>query len=206
MRLLHINASPRAAESHSLGLAEHFIDRLAERGELNSERIDLFDEELPPFGSLATGAKMALFSGREQTEDEIAAWRAIRAVFDRFAAADAYVVNVPIWNNGIPYVLKQYIDLVTQPGWSFGFDPETGYSGLLGGKKATIVHASGVWHEAIGDNFGSDFSTPYLVDWLAFIGVTEVAHLRVQPTVLTNDLAGTLEMAERDAIALAATW
>ncbi|UQX13255.1 NAD(P)H-dependent oxidoreductase [Candidatus Mycobacterium methanotrophicum] len=34
-----------------------------------------------------------------------------------------------MWNSGIPYVLKQWIDNVTQPGWAFGFDPERGYTG-----------------------------------------------------------------------------
>lgn len=206
MKLLHINASPRGADSHSLALVERFIDLLGQGRALEVDRIDLFAEDLPPFGTLATGAKMALFAGRDQSEAETAAWEAIRRIFDRFAAAETYVLNVPIWNNGIPYVLKHYVDLVTQPGWSFGFDPDTGYTGLMGGRKAVIVHASGVWHDTIQGNFGSDFSTPYLVDWLKLIGVTEIAHLRVQPTVLTGDLASTRLAAEADAARLAAAF
>jgi FMN-dependent NADH-azoreductase len=191
MKLLHINASPRAEGSHSLALADHFISKLAQGRSIEIDRLDLFHDDLPAFGPLATGAKMALFSGRDQTDAEIAEWKAIRAVFDRFAAADFYVFNVPIWNNGIPYVLKQYIDLVTQPGWSFGFDPGSGYTGLMTGRKAVVVHASGVWFDGIGANFGSDFSTPYLQDWLTFIGVSDVEHLRIQPTVLNADFAAT---------------
>jgi FMN-dependent NADH-azoreductase len=191
MKLLHINASPRAADSESLALAEYFISELAQSRSLDTDRLDLFHDELPAFGPLATGAKMALFSGREQTDAEIAAWASIRKVFDRFAAADLYVFNVPIWNNGIPYVLKQFIDLVTQPGWSFGFDPATGYTGLMSGRKAVVIHASGVWFEGIQANFGSDFSTPYLQDWLTFIGIENVEHLRIQPTVLNGNLGAT---------------
>lgn len=206
MKLLHINASPRGSASHSLALAQSFIHNMGAHRSINVDRIDLFDEDLPAFGALATSAKMALFAGREQTEPEIAAWQAIRRVFDRFAAADNYVLNVPVWNNGIPYVLKQYIDLVTQPGWSFGFDPAKGYSGLMTGRKAVIVHASGVWHDAIGDNFGSDFSTPYLEDWLKFLGFSEVRHLRFQPTVLNDDLALTRQIAEQDMSRLSMAW
>jgi FMN-dependent NADH-azoreductase len=205
MKLLQINASPRAAGSESLALADHFISELTQSLSLEVDRLDLFHDDLPAFGPLATGAKMALFSGREQTDVEIAAWASIRKVFDRFAAAELYVFNVPIWNNGIPYVLKQFIDLVTQPGWSFGFDPATGYTGLMTGRKAVIVHASGVWFEGIQANFGSDFSTPYLQDWLTFIGIEKVEHLRIQPTVLNQDLDATRTEARSRAARVAAS-
>ena len=208
MKLLHINASPRGADSYSLKVAEHFISKLPNRQDVEIDRLDLFSAGLPEFGEVATTAKMALFSGRDQTEEEVAAWDAIRAVFDRFAAADFYVFNVPIWNNGIPYKLKHLIDLVTQPGWSFGFDPASGYTGLMTDRKAVIVHSSGVWHEGIGPNFGSDFSTPVLQDWLNFLGIMDVKHIRIQPSVLTADVdsvkAKALDQASEAAALLAA--
>ncbi len=188
MNVLHINASPRSEDSHSLEVAEHFVAKLSAHREVVVDRFDLFRADLPEFGEVATGAKMALFTGREQTDAEVAAWAAVRAVFDRFAAADLYVFNVPMWNNGIPYKLKHLIDLVTQPGWSFGFDPAAGYSGLLTGRKAVIIQASGVWHSNVGENFGSDFSTPVLQDWLKFLGMADLHIIRVQPTVLTADV------------------
>ena len=206
MKLLHINASPRGKDSHSLDTAENFIAQLSQKHEVEIDRLDLFNADLPEFGEVATGAKMALFAGREQTEEEIATWAAIRAVFDRFAAADIYVFNVPIWNNGIPYKLKHYIDLVTQPGWSFGFDPQAGYTGLMTDRRAVVVHASGVWHEGIGGAFGSDFSTPVLQDWLTFIGLTNIEHIRNQPTVLTPDIEAVKANALRHASDLASNF
>lgn len=203
MNILHINASPRGAQSHSLDIATTFLSELSTDKSIEIDQLDLFDADLPPFGPMATGAKMALFTGRVQTPQEVAAWADVRAIFDRFAKADLYVLNVPIWNNGIPYILKQFIDLVTQPGWSFGFDPDTGYSGLMTGRKAVVVHSSGVWHEGIGPNFGADFSTPFLQDWLSFIGIKDVTHLRVQPTVLNGDVAATKAEAARQSAALA---
>lgn len=44
-------------------------------------------------------------------------------MFDRFAAADAYLFSVPMWNAGVPYALKQWIDIISQPGWLFSFTP-----------------------------------------------------------------------------------
>ncbi|QBF32331.1 FMN-dependent NADH-azoreductase [Thalassococcus sp. S3] len=206
MKILHINASPRGDESQSLDIANTFLFELQKDKAVQIDQLDLFAADLPPFGTVATSAKMALFTGRDQTEEEVAAWAAVRAVFDRFANADLYVLNVPIWNNGIPYILKQFIDLVTQPGWSFGFDPEAGYSGLMTGRKAVLVHASGVWHQDIGPNFGSDFSTPFLEDWLTFIGIEDVQHLRVQPTVLNANYAATKAEAKRQSTALASAY
>lgn len=191
MRILHINASSRGIDSQSLAVAEKLIAKLQSRPGAVVDRLDLFDADLPAFDAQAVGAKMALFSGAAATDVQKAVWAKVEAVFKRFAAADVYVLNTPLWNNGIPYVLKQYIDLVTQPGWTFGFDPTKGYQGLMTGKRAFVVHASGVYHEGIAPNFGSDFATPYLADWFHFIGVTELRQIHVAPTVVNMDYAST---------------
>jgi len=104
-----------------------------------------------------------------------------------FASADIYVFNVPLWNNNISYILKQFIDVITQPGWAFGFDPSTGYAGLLDNKKAYVVIASGVYYQGISNNFGSDFATPYLNNWLKFIGVSDIENIHISPTVVHTD-------------------
>jgi FMN-dependent NADH-azoreductase len=195
MKILHLNASPRGTRSESLAVARKLIDTLAAQAEITVDVFNLFDESLPPFDADAVGGKMALFTGTEATSAQKRAWEDVRAVFERFAAADVYVLNVPLWNNGIPYVLKQFIDVVTQPGWTFGFDMEKGYTGLMSGRQAFVLHASGVWHENVPANFGSDFASPYLDDWLRFIGVRDVEHIHVAPTVVNADFAATKEAA-----------
>jgi FMN-dependent NADH-azoreductase len=199
MNILHINASPRNAESRSLAVANYFIAEFTKKHVAQVDRFNLFQDYLPEFGETTTAAKMALFTGQPQTAEQSAAWSDTRAVFDRFAAADIYIFNTPLWNNGLPYKLKQFIDVVTQPGWAFGFDPVKGYDGLLRDKKAVIVHASGVWHTGIAVNFGSDFSTPYLSDWLNFIGIDDIKHIRFQPTVLNSDVTATENEAKEQA-------
>lgn len=208
MKILHINSSSRGAESRSLQLADVFLRELQKRKAVEVDRFDLFSGELPEFGELAVGAKMAMFAGVEATFEQKAAWAGIKAVFDRFASADAYLINVPLWNNGLPYVLKQFIDVVTQPGWAFGFDLETGYSGLLKDRKACIIHASGVYHRSIPANFGSDFSTPYLSDWLQFVGLEEadIHQIHYAPTVINADLEGTRQRVEQQAAGIASRF
>lgn len=161
------------------------------------DRFDLFEDYLPAFDRLAVGAKMALFTGAETTAEQRKTWAKIKDVFDRFASADIYVLNTPLWNNGLPYVLKQFIDIVTQPGWAFGFDLEKGYSGLLKNKRACVIQASGVYYDGILPGFGSDFSTPYLVDWLKFIGVDIIETIHVAPTVVNPDYGKTWAAAEK---------
>ncbi|MEJ6393489.1 NAD(P)H-dependent oxidoreductase [Gymnodinialimonas sp. 2305UL16-5] len=203
MKIMHINASTRGADSQSLDVAQALIAKLQDAHGTSVDTLDLFDGSLPAFDANAVGAKMALFTGAEATKDQKQTWQVVEEVFKRFAAADTYVVNTPLWNNSIPYVLKQFIDLVTQPGWAFGFDMEAGYSGLLTGRRAFVVHASGVYYEGIKPNFGSDFATPYLDDWFKFIGVSDVEHIHVAPTVVNVDYAATKAKAMDRAVELA---
>ena len=188
MKVLHINSSTRGENSQSLLIAEQVITQLKiKHADLVVDELNLFEDDLPAFDKNAVGAKMALFTGQDSNSKEKEAWTKIKEVYDRFASADIYVFNVPLWNNNIPYILKQFIDVVTQPGWTFGFDPSTGYAGLLNHKKAYVVIASGVYYQGISNNFGSDFATPYLNDWLKFIGVSDIENIHISPTVVNTD-------------------
>lgn len=194
--LLHVNASPRGPESQSLALAETFVDTLGRRnGKVVVDRLDLFEESLPAFGTVAAAAKVTVFSGQEPSGEQARMWEQARAVFERFARADAYVFNVPMWNAGVPYVLKQWIDIVTQPGWAFRFDPVDGYTGLLTGKKAAVVYTSGVYAPGVPAQFGLDFHSTFFNDWLLFVGITDVTEIRLAANAMTPDLGGALDRA-----------
>jgi len=67
-----------------------------------------------------------------------------------------------MWNAGVPYILKQLIDVISQPGMIFGVDPETGYSHLLAdrGKKAAVIYTSAVWGPPLGAEFGRTSNRP----------------------------------------------
>ena len=187
-RLLHISASPRGAASESLALGGAFEAAFAAASpEVEIDHFDLWDGTLPTFGRDAAGAKMAAFAGEIPTDDQAAAWRAARATFLRFDAADRYLFTVPMWNAGIPYILKQFIDVVSQPGWVFGFDAEIGYSGLLRDKKAVLIYTSAVYGEDRGPAFGNDFQAPYLRDWLAWAGVKDINEVAFRPNLAVAD-------------------
>jgi FMN-dependent NADH-azoreductase len=183
--LLHVNASPRGKHSDSLKIATIFLDAQREHHpDTKIDTLELFDGSLPSFGQPAAEAKIAHLTGRDTTAEQDAEWTGARLTFDRFAAADLYPFNIPMWNNGIPYPLKQWIDVISQPGWTFGVD-DNGYLPLIHGKKAAIVYTSGVFAQERGPNFGIDFQSTYVENWLNLIGITDISQTRLQPTILS---------------------
>jgi FMN-dependent NADH-azoreductase len=199
-RLLHISASPRGSASESLSIAEHFLDAVrAVRPDVEIDTFDLWDGTLPQFGPAAAGAKMAVFAGQTPTGEQAAAWQAAKTTFERFAAADEYLLTVPMWNHGIPYILKQFIDVVSQPGMVFTFDPENGYTGLLTGKKAAVVYTSAVYGTGRPPSFGDDFQAPYLNSWLRWTGIEDITTVEFRPNLATADADSDRQRAYADA-------
>lgn len=87
--------------------------------------------------------------------------------------ADEYILGVAMHNFSIPSVLKLWIDQIARRGRTFDYD-ETGVRGLLQGKKATIVIASGGVYN-LGTPAGAmNFVEPYLKALLGFLGVTDI--------------------------------
>ncbi|MEY8880854.1 FMN-dependent NADH-azoreductase [Donghicola sp. XS_ASV15] len=190
-KLLYVAASPRGTNSQSGKLADAYLDaRLAGEPELVVDRLDLWSADLPEFDGDKAAAKMTFFGLGQMDAPQQTAWDQIVAITQRFTDADEYVFSVPMWNGGIPYKLKQYIDIITQPGLLFGFDPEAGYSGLLEGKTAQVFYTSGVYAPGAPAKYGADFHATYLDWWLNFIGVTQVNVTRFQPSLLTADPQG----------------
>ncbi|MFB4311024.1 FMN-dependent NADH-azoreductase [Actinomadura sp. GTD37] len=186
-RLLHISASPRGAASESLAIAGTFADAYRDVHGDVVDHLDLWDGALPEFGPAGAGAKMTVLAGAEPSGEQAAAWRAARAVFERYDSYDRYLFSVPMWNSGVPYVLKQFIDVVSQPGWVFRFDAEEGYTGLLHGKKAAVVYTSAVYGEGRPPAFGRDHQAAFLDGWLRWTGVTDLARVEFRPNLATAD-------------------
>jgi FMN-dependent NADH-azoreductase len=186
--LLHVSASPRGLRSESLALAETFLATYAQlHPDVTIEHFDLWDGTMPEFGPDAAAAKMAVFAGQEPTGDGARAWQAARETFDRFAVADRYLFSVPMWNHGVPYILKQLIDVISQPGLVFDFDPDRGYTGLLTGRTGAVIYTSAVYGDGRPPSFGVDFQAPYFDDWLRWSGIAKTAHIEFRPDLATAD-------------------
>lgn len=186
-KLLYIKASPRDSESKSAAVADAYLAALkAKTPDLVVDVLDLWATDLPEFDSNKNAAKLTVFGGMTPEGAIKTAWDDIVAIANRFIAADIYLVATPMWNGGIPYKLKHYIDLIHQPGLTFGFDPAAGYFGLLKDKKAVIALTSGAFGQHLpSPAYGVDHQSTYLQAWFNQTGVTDITELRFQPTILT---------------------
>lgn len=182
-RLLYVEASPRGADSISTRLASHFIDHLrSTEPELALDHLRLWEEALPELDGPLLAAKYAVLAKRDLSNEEARAWNVVAQLIERVREADSLFVSTPMWNFGIPYKLKHWIDLITQPGLSFSFDPATGYSPLLSPKPLTIILAS-AGDYATGPSWGRpDLASGYLREALRFIGLEAPEIILAGPT------------------------
>lgn len=205
--LLHISSSPRDGSSESLALAHSFLTEFRSANPtVDIDEWDLWDGSLPQFGPHGAGAKMSVFAGATPEGAQETAWHLAAQAFARFAAADLYLFSVPMWNHGIPYITKQFIDVVSQPGMVFSFDSAEGYTGLLTGKAAAAIYTSAVYGPDRGREFGSDFQKTYLDDWLRWAGIDDVSSIEFRPNLVTADAGASRVRAHQLARQLGATF
>jgi FMN-dependent NADH-azoreductase len=93
-------------------------------------------------------------------------------------SADEIVIGVPMHNFSIPSSLKLWIDQVVRAGRTFSYDA-SGAKGLLVGKKATLLIASGGVYSPESPFAAMNFVEPYLKAILGFIGITDVRMIAV---------------------------
>ena len=80
------------------------------------DKLDLWEADLPVFDGDKAAAKLNVILGNDQNSIQQTAWDQIVGIASRFISADRYLFAVPMWNSGVPYRLKQYIDIIHQPG------------------------------------------------------------------------------------------
>jgi FMN-dependent NADH-azoreductase len=182
-KLFHLRASPRRESASGAG-ADAFVARFeATHPGWDVDTLDLWRESLPDFDGAALEAKYTRMAGRAFNDPQRDAFAVIERMVVRLAVADRVLISTPMWNFGIPYKLKHYIDLIVQPGLTFSFDPERGYKGLLKSRPTLVILASG-GDFMTGMNRGrTDMATPYLRDVLRFIGLDDQRFILIGPTV-----------------------
>ena len=85
-------------------------------------------------------------------------------------AADHIVIATPVYNYNIPAALKAWVDHIVRKGMTLGFDGK----GLVTGKKATVLLASGGVYTEGSPIRDRDIATQYLRLILKVIGIADV--------------------------------
>jgi FMN-dependent NADH-azoreductase len=183
-RLLYIKASPRTDRSHSSAVAEAFLDAYKKSNPADEvDVLALFNEELPAFDLAAANAKYKIMHGKDHSPEDEQVWQGILDVIERFKSADKYVLATPMWNFSIPYRLKQYIDIIVQPGQTFTVNEQGGYEGLAGGKPVLAIYARGGEYPAGSEAEAFDLQKRYIEQILGFMGLTDLESIVIEPTL-----------------------
>lgn len=179
-KLLRIDASSRIQDSHSRELADYFVEHwLKSNPESEIVVRDLIQEPVPHISECTIAGFYMPKSDHDETlrqstclSDEL-----IREVM----TADTLLIDTPMYNFSVPSVLKAWIDQVVRIGETFSFSPDRGFEGLVTGKQAFVITASGAVF-SVDAMQPLDYLTPYLRTLLGFLGITEVEFIALEGT------------------------
>jgi len=182
--LLHIDSSPLYGRSVSRELTGAFVSqwktshpdgKVVER-DLNATQIAPIDQEW-------VGAVFAPEDARTPEQKKLL------VLSDNLIAeleqADEYVIGVPMHNFSVPSTLKLWIDQIVRAGRTFSYVDGTP-KGLILGKKATFIIATGGIYDAPTQMASFNFVEPYLRLLFGFLGVTDVSFLTAGGTTALN--------------------
>jgi len=145
--------------------------------------LDIWAEKLPEFGALSAAWKLKAMSGQTPTDAELADIAELNCAIERFLSADKYLFAVPMWNFSMPYRLKQYFDVIIQPGKTFAFDPSKGFYGLVPSERPMqLLVATGGSYAEGPPMAALDYLRPLIGKLLNFIGLSKVETLTVDST------------------------
>jgi len=163
--ILVIHSSISGDKGKSSQLSQQFLDSLPAGHDI--ETLDLVEDSYPHL----TMQEMAAWMTPEA--ERTAEQKALASLSDKAVAqvkrADAIVIGVPMYNFAVPSQLKTYFDRLARAGITFKYT-EKGAVGLLDDKPVIILATRGGMYQ--GTPF--DSQTPYLQNFLAFIGLKDV--------------------------------
>ncbi|MFS1513025.1 FMN-dependent NADH-azoreductase [Chengkuizengella sp. SCS-71B] len=176
-KLLYITAHPLTGEnSVSLQVGNEFLEIYEKKNpDVEIVKLDLYKENIPLLDADILSAWFKLGAGGSfeslTNEQQVKVGR-ISQLATQFAEADRYVFVNPMWNFSFPAVLKAYIDTIVVKGITFEAN-ETGTFGILKGKKAVHIMASGkIYSDSL--NTESEHANSLLKTTLVYLGVTEI--------------------------------
>lgn len=190
--LLHLAVSPLHEGSFSARIGAEFVNSWKElHPDGTVDTFNLWSEPLPAFDAVGASWKIKAMSGQSADAIEQALFERVKAVADRFLAADRYLFSVPMWNFSIPYPLKHFIDVIVQPGLTFAFDPASGFSGLVPSERSVqlVLSRGNAGYGPGGPMNGFDHQEPYLRDILKFIGLTDIRSIVAEGTAYGPEVA-----------------
>ena len=187
--LLHIDSSPLYGRSVSRQLTGAFVTHAFvtqwKSSHPNGTVVyrDLNATQIPPVSAEWVGAAYTPEAARTPQQKELLSLS--DSLLAELEQADEYVVGVPMHNFGVPSVLKLWIDQIARVGRTFSYT-DRGPKGLIVGKKATFLIATGGIYDAQTQMASFNFVEPYLRSVFGFLGVKDATFLTAGGTAVLN--------------------
>jgi FMN-dependent NADH-azoreductase len=172
--LLHIDSSPMGAASVSRHLSNTFVEnwKKAHPGGTVVTR-DLTKSGLTSI--TAEWVAAAYTPADSRTAEQKAVLATSDELLAEVEAADELAIGVSMHNFSIPSALKLWVDQVVRVNRAFSY-ADGSPKGLLVGKKATFLVASGGTYGPGTATESMNFIEPYLKTLFGFIGITVAFH------------------------------
>jgi FMN-dependent NADH-azoreductase len=173
--ILHIDTSPRGERSISRTLSHEFINawKAAHPDDTVTYR-DLGHQPVPNVSE--TWIAAAFSNPADYTPDLAEAIHLSNQLIDELLSANRYVFGIPMYNLTVPASFKAYINQIVRAGRTFAVT-ESGYKGLVEGKKALVLTAEGGQYRVGTPTGGYNFHEPYIRAILGFMGITDVTFI-----------------------------
>lgn len=191
-KLLYIKANDKTnQDSRTFRISESFIEAY-KKGHPGDEvvTLDLYKENIE-FLTFKNLENMDLSNREEDKKHPI-----LKYTF-QFLEADKYVIAEPLWNLGVPAILKAYIDYICINNVTFKYT-EKGPEGLCKGKKAVnITTRGGVYSN--GNFKEKEMADKYLKIIFEFLGVEDFVTVYAEGLDYGNDISEIMDNAIKQA-------
>lgn len=184
--ILQINSSLHGADAQSSRLASEFVAALVQSrsaGGVAGASVTVRDLARQPVPHLTAERLHAL--AKPISERTLAEQRTVAEsdeLIDELKRADVIVLGLPMYNFGVPSMLKAYFDHVARAGVTFRYSAG-GPEGLLKGKKAYVFATRGGRHAGTP----TDLQTAYVRQFLGFIGIRDVEFVYAEGLALGDE-------------------
>lgn len=126
MKTLHIIASPRGEMSKSKMLGQYLSQTIG--GEIIELDVNSVEVPFLTFPVIANNYWFQKYEDLSESDKKMVDLQ--DTYIEQIKSVDTIIVSAPLWNFGIPAVLKAYIDLISKVGVTFSMGAN-GYEGLV---------------------------------------------------------------------------
>ncbi|HOH54576.1 MAG TPA: NAD(P)H-dependent oxidoreductase [Paludibacteraceae bacterium] len=198
-KVLYIKANAKPeGESKTFRIADKFMEAYKKHHPQDEiVTLDLYKEDI----HFLTVEDVMVHMSNEVEEKE----NPMKRYALQFKSADKYIFAEPMWNLGIPAILKAYIDYVSIPNITFKYS-ENGPIGLCQGKKAlNITTSGGDYTEGMAAEW--DLCDKYLKTIMGLYGIFDYTTIRASNLdVIGMDVEAIVNKAIEEAEELAKTF